>query len=168
MIPPARVHDSVSHADAGSADGEHVPPTASPTNRVGAARWSTPVTVGVVALGACVLLAVRDPNEPGSYGACPFKAVTGLDCPGCGILRGTHALFTGHPARALDHNIFLPLILLVGIIGYVRWFRRSLGHDVAARRTPPWLMVGGAVLVLTFWVVRNLGGPFEYLASPAS
>jgi hypothetical protein len=129
--------------------------------------WLGPLALGVGVLGACVLLAVRDPNQPGSYGACPFKALTGLDCPGCGMMRGTHALFTGHPGRALDHNIFLPVIFALGVVGYVRWVRRSLGHDVPDRRPPPWFMLGAAIVVLTFWVVRNLGGPFDYLRSTA-
>jgi hypothetical protein len=125
----------------------------------------SPLAVGILALGGCVLLAVRDPNESGSYGACPFKAVTGLDCPGCGVLRGTNALLTGDPARALDHNIFLPVVIVLGVIGYVRWVRRSLGHHVEERSVPRWLMLAGAGVLLGFWVVRNLGGPFEYLAS---
>jgi hypothetical protein len=126
------------------------------------------VLVGAGALAACAVVAVRDPNESGSYGYCPFKAVTGLDCPGCGMMRGAHALFTGDPARMLDHNIFLPLVLLAGVVGYVRWFRRSLGHAVRPLPYPPWAIVSVAVVVFGFWLVRNLGGPFEYFASTVS
>jgi hypothetical protein len=129
--------------------------------------WVQPALVGAGALAACVLVAVRDPNQEGSYGLCPFKAATGLDCPGCGMLRGSHALFNGEVLRALDHNIFLPLILGLLLWGYVRWTRRSMGRDLPKRATPPWLMPALAILVLTFWVVRNLGGPFEYLRSTA-
>jgi Protein of unknown function (DUF2752) len=165
MIHPAPVSPAASDDKTGPAhDHDLAPSWPAPAAR---AAWVTPAVVGAAALGACVLLAVRDPNQPGSYGACPFKAMTGLDCPGCGMLRGTHALFTGHPGRALDHNIFLPLIFVLGIVGYVRWARRSLGHPVRERRVPPWLIVAGGVVALTFWVVRNLGGPFDYLASDA-
>src|SRR5690606_29933893 len=56
--------------------------------------WTPPLLVGVLGLAACVLLAVRDPNAPGSYGFCPSRALFGIDCPGCGLMRGTHALVT--------------------------------------------------------------------------
>jgi Protein of unknown function (DUF2752) len=148
-------------------DHDHGLPPSSPLTQVAARLWLNPAIVGIGALGACVLLAVRDPNQRGSYGLCPFKAATGLDCPGCGMLRGTHALLTGHPGRALDHNIFLPIVLALGIVGYVRWVRRSMGLPVTERHAPPWLIVTGAIVVLGFWVVRNLGGPFDYLASSA-
>ena len=129
--------------------------------------WANPLAMGVGALAACVLVTVHDPNQEGSYGFCPFKAVTGWDCPGCGLMRGSHAVFTGNFTRALDHNIFLPLVFAAMIFGYVRYVRRSLGHDVPRYNPPAWLIAGFSVLVLGFWVVRNLGGPFAYLDSAA-
>jgi hypothetical protein len=130
--------------------------------------WLQPVLVGGAALAACTLVAVRDPNQEGSYGLCPFKAATGWDCPGCGLMRGAHALFTGDLVRAIDHNVFLPLVFGLMLFGYVRWFRRSMGHDVPRIETPSWLMLALAIVVFGFWVIRNLGGPFEYLASTAA
>jgi hypothetical protein len=126
------------------------------------------VLVGAGALAACALVTVRDPNQSGSYGYCPFKAATGLDCPGCGMMRGAHALFTGDVAGMLDHNIFLPLVMAAAVFGYVRWFRRSIGHEVRPLAYPPWALVALSVVVLAFWVLRNLGGSFEYLASTLS
>jgi hypothetical protein len=154
-VPPTEVRHRCDH--------DHVTAAAMRAPR----SWASPVVVGVLALGACLVLAFRDPNQTGSYGACPFKALTGWDCPGCGMLRGTNALLTGDPVRALDHNILLPVVLALGVFGYVRWTRRSLGHDVTPRRVPPWLIVAGTGVLLGFWLVRNLGGPFEYLASSA-
>lgn len=130
--------------------------------------WLRPTLVGVGALAACALVAVRDPNQSGSYGFCPFKATTGLDCPGCGMMRASHALFTGDVTRMFDHNLFLPLVLAAAVFGYVRWFRHSVGHVVRPLAVPPWAIVGLAVMVFGFWVARNLGGPFDFLASSAS
>jgi hypothetical protein len=131
--------------------------------------WSQPVVAGVLGLGACVLLALRDPNASGSYGFCPFKVATGgLDCPGCGMMRGTHALLRGDVGRALDHNIFLPLVLVTILIGYVRWTRRSVGHEVAPVTPPAWAVIAAAVLICGFWVARNVGGPLAYLDSEAT
>lgn len=38
---------------------------------------------------------------------CPFKLVTGLDCPGCGFQRALHALLHGKIAEAVRYNLFL-------------------------------------------------------------
>ena len=131
--------------------------------------WFQPVLIGLVGLAACVVLAVRDPNVSNSYGICPFKAMTGgLDCPGCGIMRGTHALLNGQVGRAVDHNIFLPFVLGAIVVGYIRWFRRSTGHEIERISTPRWAMISACVLILGFWLLRNIGGPFDYLDSEAA
>lgn len=128
--------------------------------------WFQPAVIGVLGLAACAIVALRDPNSEGSYGFCPFKVVTGgLDCPGCGMMRGTHALLRGDVGRALDHNIFLPLVLGTIVVGYVRYLRRGLGHDVAPLKPPAWTVLAAGAVILTFWVARNLGGPFAFLDS---
>ena len=100
-----------------------------------------------------VLLAVVDPNRPGHYPTCPFRALTGLDCPGCGSLRAVHALSHGDVLGALDHNglfvLFLPLLVASAVL----W--------ALARPQPSWLSArytGWAVfaVVIGWAVVRNL------------
>ncbi|MBF6173225.1 DUF2752 domain-containing protein [Nocardia blacklockiae] len=73
---------------------------------------------GAVAVGA--LLHFRDPHVPGSYSICPFYALTGWWCPGCGGLRGVHNLTEGHVVDAVHSNVLLVPLL----IGFVVW----LGH----------------------------------------
>ena len=38
---------------------------------------------------------------------CPFKLLTGLSCPGCGIQRAIHALLAGDVMKAMSYNYFL-------------------------------------------------------------
>jgi hypothetical protein len=38
---------------------------------------------------------------------CPFKLITGLQCPGCGNQRALYALLHGHFAEAVHYNFFL-------------------------------------------------------------
>ena len=38
---------------------------------------------------------------------CPFKIITGLNCPACGIQRCIHALLYGHFAEAIHYNYYL-------------------------------------------------------------
>lgn len=126
-------------------------------------RWV--VTGAIVAgLGA---LAVRDPAQSGSYGLCPLLAVTGLDCPFCGGLRGTHDLLHGNVATALDHNLLLPLYLFVLVAMGVLWWRGSPLLRQGALRRHRWLRgsVWSLVAVTAvFFVVRNLPW-FPYLDS---
>ncbi|HVQ87561.1 MAG TPA: DUF2752 domain-containing protein [Actinomycetes bacterium] len=135
-------------------------------------------------VGGVALLAVRDPNTSGSYGVCPFKALTGWDCPFCGGLRGTYSLIHGDVPTALDHNILLPVIWAGLITAVVVWWRRtgsstpsSTGRVEPDVGTPRGSMAGRwvfsrpvliatAILLVGFWVVRNLPA-FPYLGSAA-
>ena len=49
---------------------------------------------------------------------CPFKLLTGLSCPACGIQRFIHAMTNGHFREAIAYNYFLVYALpyIVAII----------------------------------------------------
>lgn len=114
--------------------------------------------------GAIGAFTLRDPNVSGSYGFCPFLATTGWDCPFCGGLRGTYALLHGDVAGALDHNVLLPLLLVgAGVVGWLLWWGRMPKWVGLSRGGRGWIVASVVVLVV-FWVVRNLPG-LEYLRS---
>nr|WP_249419982.1 DUF2752 domain-containing protein [Rhabdothermincola salaria] len=135
----------------------------------GGVSWWRIGALGATALAGCAYVALYDPNSSSSlYPACPFLAVTGLDCPGCGITRALHALVTGNPLQALDHNALFVLALPFLLF----WAVRSLLFGTQPRnRAPTWrwtpTMTWAAVtLVGGFWVIRNLPwSPFDWLAS---
>jgi hypothetical protein len=70
-------------------------------------------------------LAAVDPNQPGHYPLCPTRAIFGVDCPGCGLMRSTHDLVTGNVAGALDHNVLVVVLVPVAIVLWIRWFLQS-------------------------------------------
>lgn len=88
---------------------------------------------------------------------CPFHALTGLQCPGCGVTRMCLALLRLDVAGAWQANgVLLALLpVLGGLLGYraVVYVRR--GHVPTARwETLVW---SGMAVVLVIWgVVRNL------------
>lgn len=88
---------------------------------------------------------------------CPFRALTGLYCPGCGSTRALDALVHGDVARAFDMNLLG--LLLSPLLGYVL-VRDTLELLGVARlpRIPltPRIVVGLVVLVLAYWVLRNV------------
>lgn len=134
--------------------------------------WAGPVAVGGLALASCVYVGVVDPNSQSSplFPQCTFKALTGYDCPGCGLTRAMHSIVTGNPVQALDHNIFIVLILPLSIYWYLGWLSRTtIGVRFPKIKVTPAMSYALLIAVLTFWVVRNIPvGPFTWLASTAS
>ena len=126
---------------------------ASPWRRV---RPSLVLAGVVVALS--VALHLRDPHESGSWGFCPWLVLTGTHCPGCGGLRAVNDLTRGELRAAASSNL-----LFVSAIPLVTWmWVRSVSQRWRGVREPlPPGAVGVAVavivvLVVVFWVVRNL------------
>ncbi len=117
------------------------------------------VAVTVAGVAGAGLLAVVDPNEGGHYPTCPFLAITGLFCPGCGTLRTVHALTQGDVLTALDRNplavALAPLLLVV----WVMWGLRLAGWSTwNTTRVPARWIWGLLVVVLGYWVLRNVPG----------
>ncbi|MCY7299520.1 MAG: DUF2752 domain-containing protein [Ilumatobacteraceae bacterium] len=131
-------------------------------------RRAAPIVCGCVALGAAAVVARFDPAASGSrFPACQFKAMTGLWCPGCGLTRGFHQLFTGHPISALQYNVFVPLVLCALVIGWWSWMRSGWGRQRV--QLPAWAMRPLAVYlpiaVVFYGVLRNIpAAPFSSLA----
>lgn len=60
--------------------------------------------------------------------ACPFRAVTGLPCPTCGLTRATHWLMRGDVARAFAVNPFDTAFLLVVVPAFIgMWVANRTG-----------------------------------------
>lgn len=139
-----------------------------PVTQPGGWRRAAPIATGCVAFGAAALVARFDPAASGSrFPACQFRALTGLWCPGCGLTRGFHQLFTGHPISALQYNVFVPLVLFALVIGWWSWFRVSRGRtrvQVPTRALRP-LAVYLPIAVVLYGVLRNIPAvPFSSLA----
>ena len=85
------------------------------------------IGAGIALTGALTYIGLADPHRPGFlFPACPFKALTGLDCPACGGLRMTHDLLNGDLAAAVVDNIFLVVALPVLAVWLVVRWRRGL------------------------------------------
>ncbi|MET0288428.1 MAG: DUF2752 domain-containing protein [Pseudoxanthomonas sp.] len=123
--------------------------------------------VPMVAAGAWILRHV-DPNRPNSVlPRCPFHALSGYWCPGCGMTRALHALVHGDVITALHMNplgmLMLPLLPLMVLWSW-GWQPRML------RQVMRWMMEPRLWLLLipTYWLLRNLPWvPFTWLAPPA-
>ena len=159
---------------ASSAVGFGTPPRpaeSQPPSRL--TRMRAPLLTAAVVGGLTVALHFRDPHTSGSWGLCPFKLFTGLDCPGCGSLRAVNDLTNGDISAAASSNLLFVLMVPVLVLWWLGWVRRSWTGDqgrAASGRGGPtrerhavWITVFAVVMVL-FGVIRNL--PFGgWLAS---
>jgi hypothetical protein len=108
---------------------------------------------GAVLAGALTYIGLADPHGSHSvYPQCPFKVMTGWNCPFCGGLRMTYDLLHGDLAAGINDNVFA----LIGIPLLVLWFvvRRRLG--LSGR--PVLAAVTMVVATLAWTVVRNVPG----------
>ncbi|WP_078888607.1 DUF2752 domain-containing protein [Streptomyces sclerotialus] len=118
------------------------------------------VAVTGLTAAACAYLWHTDPHQPGQLlPRCPFNAMTGLLCPGCGGTRMAYDLLHGDLSAAFHDNAAL-LVLGVPLAAYVggRLLYEGLrGRRYRPRPTPRTL---AAVLAtaLVWGVVRNVTG----------
>jgi hypothetical protein len=112
------------------------------------------------ALGAGALLAgalgyvgrVDPHNENSLFPVCPFRLLTGWNCPACGGLRMTHDLLHGDLVQAVTDNVFL----LVGIPILAAWMLMRSRRRQAVMPLPA--IVGIVIATLAWTAVRNVPG----------
>ncbi|MGI8645303.1 MAG: DUF2752 domain-containing protein [Nocardioides sp.] len=127
-----------------------------------ARRLATPLLSAGVAGGLTLALHVRDPHTQGSWGFCPFKALTGWDCPGCGGLRAVNDLTHLDVGAAASSNLLFVVAIPLVVAAWLAWTRRAwLVQASEGRRAPaighPLLWGQLALVVLAaFTLVRNL------------
>ena len=129
--------------------------------------WVWPVVLAVVGTTAVSVIALLDPETRGALSpGCPFRAATGLDCPGCGATRAVYALTRGDVARAADHNL-LAVAALPGLAwAYLRWSLVRLGRHDRLPNVGPRTAWTVTVAVCAFVVLRNLPWwPWTWLGS---
>ncbi len=113
------------------------------------------LTVLVLAIAA---YALRETAGAGWMPGCFFRKMTGLQCPGCGMTRGTYALLHGHFKDAFLFNpvgmILLPLAFIGLSFEALAWvmnrppvFRLSLGR---------WGATIIAAVMIIWWIGRNI------------
>jgi hypothetical protein len=125
-------------------------------------RLQGPLVTGGLVTGLTIALHFRDPHSSGSWGLCPFYALTGLYCPGCGGLRAVNDLTNGDVVGAASSNVVFVALLPLIVFGWMRWTRRAWAGEPSdpARqrvgvRAGAWI-IALSVVLLVFAVVRNL------------
>lgn len=115
----------------------------------------------IVATSVVALLYLRlfNPAMPGTsfYPSCPFHSLTGLNCPGCGTLRGLHQLTHGHLLTALNHNALM--VLSLPFLGYTLVsyaLVATRGRGLSKPFVRPVFIKALFWIVIAFWILRNI------------
>lgn len=92
----------------------------------------------------------------GDVWRCPFKAVTGLPCPGCGGLRVFELLTRGEVARALWTNPLSVAVVVFFVVSGVWLFvdivrGERTWLDFWRRPWPRWAVVVAVAVLLLNW-----------------
>lgn len=80
---------------------------------------------------------------------CPFKILTGADCPGCGLTRGSLCVLSGHWRRALSYNVMS--FAWVGLILWLLYQRYVAAKTKIAWELPVILISVGTIFI---WVLH--------------
>lgn len=136
------------------------PPPGGALRRVAAG----PLLVAVAGGAALAVLATVDPHQPGHYPTCPFLALTGWFCPGCGSLRALHDLTQLDAAGAWGMNPLLLVVLPFLVVTWVLWTRRAVRGTPKSRLLPGWAVIGLLVVLVAYGVARNVPALAPWLA----
>ncbi len=114
---------------------------------------------------ATLALHFRDPHERGSWGLCPFSAITGGYCPGCGGLRAVNDLTNGDVLAAASSNLVFVAAVPFLVLLWARWLRsRWREEPLGDLRHPVVFSLVLLCVLVAFTVVRNL--PFGSWLAP--
>jgi hypothetical protein len=129
-------------------------------------RWAALAAAGLALCAGGAYLYAFNPAGSGVYPLCPFHALTGLHCPGCGTGRALYQLLHGNVWAAMQLN---PLAVV--LLPPLSYGMLSLGLQfVGLKRLPSkfipafWIWTLLAVILL-YWILRNIPCyPFTLLA----
>jgi hypothetical protein len=141
--------------------------------RIGVPR----LTAGAIALTGLASAAALPPSLlQGGPVLCPFRFLTGLPCPGCGMTRSVVALLHGDLAASVFYHPLGVAVVAGAAIVAVLALIAVVAPRVGARAVPPpWLSTDalargplpwvGVVAFIALWLVRlpmYLNGAWAY------
>jgi hypothetical protein len=114
-------------------------------------------SIAAACVGCAAVLYRFSPQEYSFYPRCPFYALTGHYCPGCGATRAVAELLHGQVASALHFNAAFTLLLPLLLWYFGRMYWIAVRENRAEwPQVPDWSWRAALAFVLLFAVVRDL------------
>ena len=114
------------------------------------------VWLSLAALGG--FLFFFNPASPANqfFPKCPFRLLTGMQCPGCGSTRALYQLLHLHPVAAFKFNPLFMLTLPFIVYGFLGYTKSALtGKPQRRLFVPSFYLWAWLVLMIFFWIFRN-------------
>jgi hypothetical protein len=120
-----------------------------------------PVAAGCCLAAGASYIAVANPGTDSAFIPCPFRSLTGMWCPGCGLTRATASLSQGDLGQALRFNALVFAALAAVIVAWSLWFWQEFTKrrlQLLPDRLRPLVASITVAVLLGFGVLRNLPG----------
>ena len=119
-------------------------------------RRSTVIAIwSLLALGA-IYLFIFEPGRSGFFPICPFRFLTGFQCPGCGTTRALHQILHGHIITAFTLNPLFLISIPFILFAFLRYTIIVLRGGVPRQNVLPAPYIYAIfVIVVSFWIFRN-------------
>lgn len=114
------------------------------------------VWLGLIAISG--FLFFFNPASPSNqfFPKCPFRLLTGMQCPGCGSTRACYQLLHLHPVAAFKLNPLFMLTLPFIVYGFLGYTKSAVtGQPQRRLFVPSFYLWAWLVLMIFFWVFRN-------------
>lgn len=113
-------------------------------------------TLLVIAIVGVILVKIYNPEEESFFIPCMLYKLTGIKCPGCGMTRSVHYLVNGNLKQAIWYNLMLIPIIILVIYALYRYIRYLIKDEEIINKTLENTLKVFLVILLIFWVTRNL------------
>lgn len=120
----------------------------------------------ILFVGLALFYFLVNPSGVDYLPKCPLYSTTGIYCPGCGSQRATHDLLHLNIMGVIHHNaLYLLALILLGYHGVILFANKFLNKNWKSLFNHPKTPIVVLVIVILFWILRNLPfAPFNWLA----
>jgi len=120
-------------------------------------KWS--IAFAVIT-GLAILFKLYNPLQSELFPKCPFRAITGYRCPGCGSQTAIHYLLNLDIKSAAHANFLLILSIPYLLAGFIFDLIKRPSQKILNWRKNlfgPKAIYVVLAIIISFWIVRNLG-----------
>jgi hypothetical protein len=119
-------------------------------------RRTSVLAIWSLIIAGAAYLFFFEPGKSGFFPACPFRLLTGFNCPGCGTTRALHQILHGHFATAFTLNPLLLLAIPFILFAFIRYSVIVMRGGVPQPNALPAPYIYAIFFViLSFWIFRN-------------